>query len=75
MTAEAFWAPPESADGQIAPLAPEDVVSPVRFLAWPAAASVNSQVFIVYGPTVTLMAAPTAGHRFGPTPTRGRRPT
>jgi 3-oxoacyl-[acyl-carrier protein] reductase len=47
----------------------------VRFLAWPAAASVNSQVFIVYGPTVTLMAAPTAGHRFGPTPTRGRRPT
>jgi hypothetical protein len=47
----------------------------MRFLASPAAASVDSQVFIVYGPTVTLMAAPTAEHRFGPTPTRGRRPT
>ena len=36
----------------------------VRFLASPAAKDVNGQVFIVYGPQVTLMAAPTVEHRF-----------
>ena len=36
----------------------------VRFLASPASDEVNGQVFIVYGPTVTLVAAPTAEHRF-----------
>ena len=36
----------------------------VRFLASPAAEKVSGQVFIVYGPTVTLVAAPTAEHRF-----------
>ena len=46
------------------PLSPEHVVSLVRFLASPAADGVNGQVFIVYGPTVTLVAAPTAEHRF-----------
>ncbi len=36
----------------------------VQFLSSPAAAEVNGQVFIVYGPQVTLVAAPTAEQRF-----------
>lgn len=64
MTADVFGDVPELAEGQIDPLSPEHVVSLVRFLASPAAAEVNGQVFIVYGPTVTLVAAPTAEHRF-----------
>ncbi|MBU3749888.1 MAG: 3-oxoacyl-ACP reductase [Mycobacterium sp.] len=64
MTAEVFGAAPALAAGQVDPLAPEHVVSLVRFLAAPAADQVNGQLFIVYGPTVTLVAAPTAEHRF-----------
>ncbi len=64
MTAEVFGDAPDLAEGQIDPLSPEHVVSLVRFLASPAADHVNGQVFIVYGPTVTLVAAPTAEHRF-----------
>ncbi len=58
------------ADGEIDPLSPEHVVTLVRFLASPAAEDVNGQVFIVYGPKVTLVAAPSAEHRSPPT----RRP-
>ncbi len=61
MTAEVFGAAPEAG---IDPLSPEHVVSLVQFLASPAAAEVNGQVFIVYGPAVTLVAAPTAEHKF-----------
>jgi NAD(P)-dependent dehydrogenase (short-subunit alcohol dehydrogenase family) len=61
MTAEVFGAAPEAG---IDPLSPEHVVSLVQFLASPAAAEVNGQVFIVYGPVVTLVAAPTAEHKF-----------
>lgn len=64
MTAEVFGAAPQMAAGEIDPLSPEHVVSLVRFLASPAAEAVNGQVFVVYGPTVTLVAAPTAEHRF-----------
>ncbi|MCV7100315.1 3-oxoacyl-ACP reductase [Mycobacterium palustre] len=64
MTAEVFGAAPEMAEGGIDPLSPEHVVSLVKFLSSPAAAEVNGQVFIVYGPQVTLVAAPTAEHRF-----------
>jgi 3-oxoacyl-[acyl-carrier protein] reductase len=64
MTADVFGEAPSLGAGQIDPLSPEHVVSLVRFLASPAAADVNGQVFIVYGPTVTLVAAPTAEHRF-----------
>ena len=64
MTAGVFGEAPELADGQIDPLSPEHVISLVRFLASPAAADINGQVFIVYGPRVTLVAAPTAEHRF-----------
>ena len=64
MTADVFGDAPEAADGEIDPLSPEHVVTLVRFLASPAAKDVNGQVFIVYGPQVTLMAAPTVEHRF-----------
>lgn len=61
MTADVFGAAP---DGEIDPLSPEHVVTLVRFLAAPASDKVSGQVFVVYGPTVTLVAAPTAEHRF-----------
>lgn len=64
MTSEVFGEAPDLGAGQIDPLAPEHVVNLVRFLASPAAEAVNGQLFIVYGPTVTLVAAPTAEHRF-----------
>jgi NAD(P)-dependent dehydrogenase (short-subunit alcohol dehydrogenase family) len=64
MTAEVFGEAPEAADGEIDPLSPEHVVTLVRFLASPAAKDVNGQVFVVYGPQVTLMAAPSVEHRF-----------
>jgi NAD(P)-dependent dehydrogenase (short-subunit alcohol dehydrogenase family) len=62
MTADVFGAAPEA--GEIDPLSPEHVVSLVTFLSSPAAAEVNGQVFIVYGPHVTLVSAPTAEHKF-----------
>ncbi len=64
MTADVFGETPELAEGEIDPLSPDHVVTLVRFLASPAADAVNGQVFIVYGPSVTLVAAPTAEHRF-----------
>ena len=45
-------------------MSPEHVVTLVQFLSSPAAAEVNGQVFIVYGPQVTLVSAPTAEHKF-----------
>jgi len=64
MTADVFGESPELSEGQIDPLSPEHVVNLVRFLASPASEGVNGQLFIVYGPTVTLVAAPTAEQRF-----------
>ena len=64
MTADVFGESPELTEGQIDPLSPEHVVNLVRFLASPASEGVNGQLFIVYGPTVTLVAAPTAERRF-----------
>jgi 3-oxoacyl-[acyl-carrier protein] reductase len=61
MTADVFGAAPE---GDVDPLSPEHVVSLVQFLSSPAAERVNGQVFIVYGPQVTLVAAPVAEHKF-----------
>jgi NAD(P)-dependent dehydrogenase (short-subunit alcohol dehydrogenase family) len=64
MTADVFGAAPDVEAGGIDPLSPEHVVSLVKFLASPAAAEVNGQVFIVYGPQVTLVSAPTVEHKF-----------
>lgn len=62
MTADVFGAAP--GEGEVDPLSPEHVVKLVRFLASPASENVNGQLFIVYGPTVTLVAAPTAESQF-----------
>ena len=64
MTAGVFGDAPELPEGAVDPLSPEHVVNLVRFLASPASDGVNGQLFIVYGPTVTLIAAPTAEAQF-----------
>ena len=64
MTAGVFGDAPELADGQVDPLSTDHVVTLVRFLSSPAAEAVNGQLFIVYGPTVTLVAAPTVEAQF-----------
>lgn len=64
MTAEVFGDAPELADGSVDPLSTGHVVTLVQFLASPASEAVNGQLFIVYGPTVTLVAAPTAEKHF-----------
>lgn len=63
MTADVFGEA-KVGDGEVDPLSPEHVVTLVRFLASPASAAVNGQVFVVYGPDVTLMAAPTVERKF-----------
>ena len=45
-------------------LAPERVATFVAWLASPAAATVNGQVFVVYGDMVALMAAPVVERKF-----------
>lgn len=64
MTADVFGAAPDVSAGETDPLSPEHVVTLVRFLASPASVAVNGQVFVVYGPEVTLMKAPTVECRF-----------
>jgi len=64
MTAATFGDLPDLADGEVDPLSPEHVVTLVRFLASPASESVNGQVFVVYGPSVALVAAPVLEHKF-----------
>jgi NAD(P)-dependent dehydrogenase (short-subunit alcohol dehydrogenase family) len=64
MTADVFGEAPDVPEGEIDPLSPEHVVTLVRFLASPAADAVNGQVFIVYGPTVTLLSAPSVERKF-----------
>jgi 3-oxoacyl-[acyl-carrier protein] reductase len=64
MTAGVFGDAPELTDGQVDPLSTDHVVTLVRFLASPASEAVNGQLFIVYGPKVTLVAAPVAEAHF-----------
>lgn len=61
MTAAVFGdAPTDGVD----PLHPEHVVRLVTYLAGPDSDAVTGQVFVVYGPKVTLMAAPTVDEVF-----------
>lgn len=46
------------------PLSVENVAPLVAYLASPASADINAQVFVVYGGKVVLMAPPTIEHRF-----------
>ena len=64
MTADVFGESPPLEEGQVDGLSPEHVVTLVQFLSSPASEAVNGQLFIVYGPTVTLVAAPTAEKHF-----------
>jgi len=64
MTADVFGDTPELSEGEVDALSPEHVVTLVRFLSSPASDGVNGQLFIVYGPTVTLVAAPVAEQHF-----------
>jgi len=64
MTADVFGDTPALAEGEVDALSPEHVVTLVRFLSSPASDGVNGQLFIVYGPTVTLVAAPVAEQHF-----------
>ncbi|ATD72122.1 MULTISPECIES: 3-oxoacyl-ACP reductase [Gordonia] len=61
MTADVFGEAPS--DG-VDPLDPAHVVRLVTYLAGPEADGVTGQVFVVYGPKVTLMAAPTIDEVF-----------
>lgn len=64
MTADVFGDAPALDDGKVDGLSPEHVVTLVQYLSSPASEAVNGQLFIVYGPTVTLVAAPTAEKHF-----------
>lgn len=64
MTADVFGDAPSLEEGQVDGLSPEHVVTLVQYLSSPASEGVNGQLFIVYGPTVTLVAAPTAEKHF-----------
>jgi NAD(P)-dependent dehydrogenase (short-subunit alcohol dehydrogenase family) len=60
MTADVFGEAPAGPD----PLSPEHVTPLVTYLAAPAAAGVNGQVFVVHGGMVALLAPPTVERRF-----------
>ncbi len=62
MTAAVFGA--DDQQGGLDIMAPERVATLVSFLATPAAAEINGQVFIVYGDMVALMAPPTVQQKF-----------
>ncbi|CAJ1495756.1 3-oxoacyl-ACP reductase [[Mycobacterium] burgundiense] len=64
MTADTFGAAPELDAGEVDGLSPEHVVTLVQYLASPASEPVNGQVFIVYGPSVALVSAPTIEQTF-----------
>ena len=64
MTADVFGEEPDLPAGELDPLSPEHVVELVRYLASPASDAVNAQLFVVYGPQVAMIAAPTVAGRF-----------
>ncbi|MDT4891444.1 MAG: hypothetical protein QOE97_479 [Pseudonocardiales bacterium] len=71
MTLGVFGAEPESSGaggtGSVDPLSVDHVAPFVAFLASPAAAHINGQLFVVHGGKVALMAAPSVERRFDTT--------
>ena len=55
MTAELMGPPPE---GEVDPLAPEHVAPLVAYLAGPAAAGINGEVFVVHGGVAAVLEPP-----------------
>lgn len=62
MTEKVFAEDPNA--DQLDSLAPERAATLVAYLASPASAEINGQVFVVYSDFVALMAAPTVEHKF-----------
>jgi NAD(P)-dependent dehydrogenase (short-subunit alcohol dehydrogenase family) len=62
MTAGVFGA--DESGEEVDPLSPAHVAPLVAYLASPAAARINGQVFVVYGGMVALLAAPVVEQRF-----------
>jgi len=62
MTAGVFSADPTA--GELDILSPERVATFVAYLASPASAEINGQVFVVYGDMVALLAPPTVERKF-----------
>ncbi|MFI1965299.1 3-oxoacyl-ACP reductase [Streptomyces pathocidini] len=64
MTEDVFAGLAGAADSGVDPLAPEHVSPLVGYLAAPAAARVNGQVFVVHGGMVALLERPRVAARF-----------
>ncbi|MEW1550698.1 3-oxoacyl-ACP reductase [Streptomyces tsukubensis] len=64
MTEDVFAGYQEPAEGEPDPLAPEHVAPLVGYLAAPAAAGVNGQVFVVHGGLVAVLERPRVAARF-----------
>jgi 3-oxoacyl-[acyl-carrier protein] reductase len=63
MTSHVFADDPQE-DTRLDILAPERVTTLVAYLASPASAEINGQVFVVYGDMIALLAPPTVEQRF-----------
>jgi NAD(P)-dependent dehydrogenase (short-subunit alcohol dehydrogenase family) len=61
MTAELMGEPP---NGRVDPLSPDHVAPLVVYLASPAAATINGEVFVVHGGVVAVMAPPSVRTTF-----------
>ncbi|QDY76531.1 3-oxoacyl-ACP reductase [Streptomyces qinzhouensis] len=64
MTEDVFAGYQEPAAGELDPLAPEHVAPLVGYLAAPAAAGVNGQVFVVHGGLVAVVERPRVAAKF-----------
>ena len=73
MTAGVFGA--DESGEEVDPLSPAHVAPLVAYLASPAAARINGQVFVVYGGMVALLAAPSSSSASTPPARRGTWPT